>query len=85
MILLEHREVAGYMLRFEWHGGEYIEVAFKGDKVGFDVINVWDHEADEPRHPRTWEGFIEAVDEYVNDPETDFAHDLPEYAMGRSS
>jgi hypothetical protein len=80
-VFVIYREVAGFDLVFRWHGGEYVEVAFVGDKHGFEVLNVWDAERDEPRIERTLSALREAVDAWVNDPEMDRAHDLFEYAM----
>lgn len=85
MIFLEHRTVHGYRLRFEWHGGEYIDIAFKGTTGGFDCINVWDAGADVPTIPRTREGFLSAVQEWIDDPERDLLSDLDEYAYGRGT
>lgn len=76
-----HREVFGFDLVFRWHGGEYIEVAFAGDEVGFEVINVWDAERDEPVMERGLTALRERVDEWVNDPEMDRQHDIREAAL----
>jgi hypothetical protein len=76
-----HREVAGFDLVFRWWGGEYVEIAFPGDEVGFEVINVWDAGTGEPRIERTLSALRSAVEVWVNDPEMDRGHDLREYAM----
>jgi hypothetical protein len=78
-----HREVAGFDLVFRWWGGEYVEIAFAGDEHGFDVINVWDAEKDEPQIERTLTALRRAAIEWESDPEVDHAHDLREYALGR--
>jgi hypothetical protein len=75
------RSVAGYTLYFEWHGGAYIEIGF-APETAFDVINVWNYATDEPTIARTQAAFEESVDDYINDPERDLAHDLREYALG---
>lgn len=62
-----HREVCGFDLVFRWHGGEYVEVAFPGDEHGFEVINVWDHERDEPVMERGLTALRARVDEWVAD------------------
>ena len=78
-----HREVAGYDLVFRWHGGEYVEIAFAGDEVGFEVINVWDSAEDEPRIERSLSALRERVEEWINDPEMDRAHDIAEAVFAR--
>ena len=35
-------------LKFEWHGGPYIEIFQEGNSIPFDVLNVWDYELDQP-------------------------------------
>ena len=39
-------------VRFEWEGGEYVDVTMPGAEYPIDVINVWDYEAGEPTIPR---------------------------------
>lgn len=48
-----------------WHGGEYIELGYvdsDGAFIAGDVINVWDHAANEPRIPRTLDALKDVVD-----------------------
>lgn len=57
--------------RFEWHGGNYIEVLKRNesqtDYKPFDVINVWDYSKDTPRIPDTVEGFMQECKSYLAD------------------
>src|SRR4051794_37874558 len=54
--------------RFVWHGGEYIDVGYNdedGEFQAVEVINVWNHAADQPRIPRTLAAFEAACDEFL--------------------
>jgi hypothetical protein len=58
-----------------WHGGEYIslgyvqemgEAGIDGDAFhAYDVLNVWDYAAGQPRIARTLDAFAEAVNEGI--------------------
>ena len=75
--------VAGYPLAFTWHGGQYIDICWaSGPKAGsaFEVINVWDAGSDEPSIPRTQDAFEARVKEWIDDPETDHAANLANFA-----
>jgi len=57
-----------------WHGGEYIDLGVidtDGDFQAFDVINVWDHAADEPRIPRTLTALREEVEDHLRSSDDD--------------
>lgn len=68
---MQYEHESGVVAR--WHGGEYIDLGslqtmgepgIHGDDFhAYDVINVWDHAAGEPRIPRTLAAFEECVDE----------------------
>jgi len=82
------REVGEYELAFAWHGGPYIDISFAADfdaapNPPIDDINVWDYEKDCARIPFTIDAFEARVDEWVNDPEMDHAHDLADYDSTR--
>lgn len=73
--------VEGYELQFQWSGGEYIDISFAPDwEGGFTCINTFDHEGNKQEFTR--ENFLQEIMEWINDPETDHAHDLKEYAYG---
>lgn len=53
-------------LRFEWQGGEYVDVSRAGaESPAYDVINVWDHANDTPRIPFTVDALRGCAAEYV--------------------
>ncbi len=54
-------------LRFEWSGGEYIEIFFGDSKTAFDVLNTWDYAKGEPRIERTLTAFTEFVENYIRE------------------
>jgi len=71
-------------VRFEWSGGEYIEVGYVatargeyeidyghaiGAFVAQDCVNVWDHEANAPTIPRTLDAFEARCVEYAQEVE----------------
>jgi hypothetical protein len=72
----------GYMLKFVWHGGEYIDISFDKhpDRGAFEVINVWNSAEDKARIPFRLDDFEKVVREYASDPERDHASDLANFA-----
>jgi hypothetical protein len=74
--------IGGYMLRFLWHGGEYIDISFDRhpDKGPFEVINVWTAE-NKARIPFRLDDFEKVVREYANDPESDHDSNLKNFAF----
>lgn len=54
-------------LRFEWHGGAYVDVRRKGSGVANEVINVWNSGSDTPRIERTQEALAERVDRWIKE------------------
>lgn len=60
------RGFRGHMLRFTVTSAEYITVNYDGQE--HDVINTWNHQADEPTiYDRA--DFLREVDEYMSDAE----------------
>ena len=74
--------VGRYDLVFKWHGGAYVDICWPNGQA-FEVINVWDHEKDEPRIERTNDALRERVREWIDDPEMDREADLANYAYAR--
>ena len=54
-------------LRFEWKGGEYIEVINRRHIEDHDLINVWDYEAGKPRIPFTPEAMFDTVEDWLDE------------------
>lgn len=60
-------------MRFEWSGGEYIELFFIDPdtdtfpKSAFDVINVWDYAKGEPRIEKTLDAFNEFIKQHIQE------------------
>ena len=52
-------------LRFEWHGGAYIEIFEESATVPHGVMNVWDYEKDVPSIERSMRGFVNHVDDVL--------------------
>lgn len=60
------RGFRGHALRFTVTSAEYISIDYDGEP--HDVINTWNHQADEPTiYDRA--DFLREVDEYMSDPE----------------
>ena len=60
--------VEGYSLKFEWEGGEYIDISFVNKEGVWGCINTFkDNEKIEFRG----ENFEKEIDEWINDPEVD--------------
>lgn len=56
-------------LRFTWHGGALIEVAFEDNATPYDVINVWNYETDEPTIERSMRGLVNHIDDLMDEEE----------------
>lgn len=54
-------------LRFEWHGGAYIEVFEESATVPHAVINVWDYEKDVSRIEVSMRGLVNRVDDWIDE------------------
>lgn len=54
-------------LRFEWSGGEYIDVSNKNHTEPHDIINVWDYKNDKPTIERSFEGFRAKIEEWLDE------------------
>lgn len=66
-VLNSNNTIFGHAVRFEWHGGEYVDLYFDGASYPYDVINVWDHASsdnDGPRYPFTRAGLTDIVSEW---------------------
>jgi hypothetical protein len=64
-------------LRFEWGGGNYIDIFVGDDTKAIDCYNVWDYEKDVPTIERSIAGLVE----YVNGRLAE-ADDLTEKILG---
>ena len=71
--------VEGYSLKFEWEGGEYIDISFVNKEGVWGCINTF---KDNEKIEFTRENFEKEIDEWINDPEATHAHDLREYSYG---
>lgn len=56
-------------LRFTWHGGALIEVAFEDNATPYDVINVWDYEWDVPTIEVSMRGLVNHIDDIMDSEE----------------
>lgn len=54
-------------LRFEWHGGAYIEIFEESATVPHGVMNVWDYEKDVPRIPVSMRSLVDFVDDEMDE------------------
>lgn len=70
---------AGYAIRGRYYGGAYIDLYFAGDRVPFDVINVWDYAANRARIPFTNAAVRAALIDWRDAAGESLASDLREY------
>lgn len=70
--------ILGVPVLATWEGGAYVDVSFAGRHPA-DVINVWDDAAGRAQIPFEQDALEAVLQEYVDDPERDWPHDLPHY------
>lgn len=57
--------VGDFTITAIWHGGTYVELSMDSGISAYDVLNVWDYEADRARIPFTPEALAVEVGEYL--------------------
>jgi hypothetical protein len=77
-VSVAHMTMAGRLVTGTYHGGPYIDLSFGG--AAFDVINVWDYEANKSTIENTHRAVREAMREWKRAAGTSLASDLRNYA-----